>query len=197
MYFHLENLTELFVCVLYLFLIIVNLLLGNHGQALAFAGKEKCLKVNVVCPEGAPESKVEAMRHTYKANIIPCGNSSTERVEMAFKVLKEIPNSVFVPPFDHSQVMAGQGTVALEMLEQVPDLDCLIISVGGGGLLSGCLIAGKGWAKINGKFLKIFGGEPVGADDCFRSLNEGSRLACEKVTTICDALRINPVGNAA
>ncbi|KAK3702068.1 hypothetical protein QZH41_014764 [Actinostola sp. cb2023] len=145
---------------------------GNHAQALALAARIKGLKAHIVMPNNAPAVKKAAVKD-YGARIIECGVSQQNREEAATRTLKETgPNSYLIPPYDHKDIIAGQGTMALELLEQVPDLDAIVVPVGGGGMLSGICVAAKGLKPS----IKIFAAEPLEANDCAKSFAAGERI---------------------
>ncbi|XP_031569633.1 serine racemase-like [Actinia tenebrosa] len=159
---------------------------GNHGQALALAAKVKGLKAHIVMPNNAPAIKKAAVKD-YGANIVECEISQQDREAAAARVLKETgPNSYLVPPYDNKHIIAGQGTMALELLEQVPDLDAIVVPVGGGGMLSGICVAAKGIKPS----IKIFAAEPLLADDCAKSFAAGKRIPLPgPPATVADGLK--------
>src|SRR5438132_11522416 len=114
---------------------------GNHAQGVALAARELGVKATVVMPTDAPELKVAATRG-YGAEIVTYDRLTEDREAIARRLADE-RGLTLVPPYDHPLIMAGQGTAALELLEDVPDLDWLLTPLGGGGLLSGCSIAAK------------------------------------------------------
>lgn len=158
---------------------------GNHAQALALAAKLRGIAAHVVMPETAPAMKVAAVRG-YGGRIVPCATTMGARESTAARVVEET-GATLIPPFDHPDVISGQGTVALEFLEQVPDLDLLIVPVSGGGLISGITIA----ATSLNPGLRVIGVEPEGADDTARSKAAGERLPCEHPRSIADGLLAN------
>ena len=155
---------------------------GNHAQAVAIAARHVGTSATIVMPADAPRAKLEATR-AHGAHIVTYDRFQGSREVIAKGILKET-GATLVPPFDHPMIMAGQGTTALELLEEVPDLDALITPVGGGGLLSGCAIA----AKDRRPEIRIFGAEPEGANDTFLSFLAGERVSVEP-HTIADGLR--------
>jgi len=134
-------------------------------------------------PEDAPRSKMEATR-AQGAKIVTFNRRTESREAIAAGILKET-NGMLVPPFDHPMIMAGQGTAALELLEEVGPPDALITPVGGGGLLSGCATI----AKAIDPAIRMFGAEPEGANDTFLSMAAGERIAVPHPETIADGLR--------
>ena len=156
---------------------------GNHAQATAIAARHVGTRATIVMPEDAPRSKTEATR-AQGAQVVTYDRFRESREAIADGILKET-GATLVPPFDHPLVMAGQGTAALELLEETGPLDALIAPVGGGGLLSGCAtIAREIYPEI-----RIFGAEPEGANDTILSLEAGSRVAVPHPNTIADGLR--------
>lgn len=156
---------------------------GNHGAALAWAAGLRGIKAAVVVPENAPPPKKRAIA-AYGADIVYCAPNVAAR-EAAVAALIEKHGYYLIHPFDNDQVIAGQGTATIELLEEKPDLDIIISPLGGGGLLSGTSIAAKGMKPT----IKVYGGEPRGADDGFRSLASGVRVTEQTPETICDGLR--------
>ncbi|KXJ25133.1 Serine racemase [Exaiptasia diaphana] len=159
---------------------------GNHAQALALAAKIKGLRAHIVMPNNAPAVKKAAVKD-YGARIIECGISQQNREEAAKNTLEETgPNSCLIPPYDHVDIIAGQGTMALELLEQVPDLDAIVVPVGGGGMLSGICVAAKGLKPG----IKIFAAEPLEANDCAKSFAAGERIPLPgPPVTVADGLK--------
>jgi len=155
---------------------------GNHAQATAIAARHVGAQATIVMPEDAPRSKLEATR-SYGARIVTYNRFTDSREQIAGRILEE-SGATLVPPFDHPMIMAGQGTAALEMLEETGPLDALIAPVGGGGLLSGCATI----AKEMHPAIRIFGAEPEGANDTFLSLLAGERVTVQP-DTIADGLR--------
>ena len=156
---------------------------GNHAQATAIAAKHVGAQATIVMPEDAPRSKMEATR-ARGARIVTYNRFTESREALAAAILKE-SGATLVPPFDHPMIMAGQGTAALELLEEVGQLDALITPVGGGGLLSGCATI----AKVIHPAIRVFGAEPEGANDTFLSLKAGERVSVPHPDTIADGLR--------
>jgi len=155
---------------------------GNHAQATAIAARHVGAACTIVMPADAPRSKLEATRG-YGANVVTYDRFRDNREKIAAGILEKT-GAVLVPPFDHPMIIAGQGTAALELLEQAADLDAVIAPVGGGGLLSGCAVAAKG---RNPK-IRIFGVEPERANDTYLSVRSGERVEI-KPDTIADGLR--------
>jgi threonine dehydratase len=156
---------------------------GNHGAALAWAARKRGIRASVVVPHNAPAVKKMAME-SYGANIIYCEPNVAARESAVAKQLAE-HGYALVHPFDDDRVIAGQGTAALELLEEHPELDMVIAPLGGGGLLSGTSIA----AKSIKPGIAVYGAEPRGADDGYRSFTTGVRVTEMTPQTICDGLR--------
>ena len=156
---------------------------GNFAAALALAARERGVAANIVMPENAPAVKQAAVRG-YGGRITFCAPTLAAREETAARLGAET-GARFVHPYDDHAIIAGQGTAALELLEERADLDVLIAPVGGGGLMSGCAIAAHG---INAR-IELVGAEPAGADDAFRSLAADRRLPQTDPRTCADGLR--------
>jgi threonine dehydratase len=156
---------------------------GNHGQALALAARARGIPAFVVMPRNVPAVKKEAVAG-YGARIRYCEPSIRSR-EQALEALVAETAALVIHPYNDDRIIAGQGTAALELLEDVPDLDVVITPVGGGGLLSGTAIAARGLISD----ISILGAEPVGADDAIRSLEAGHIVRCDHPDTIADGLR--------
>lgn len=153
---------------------------GNHAQGLAAAAKMCAAPAHIVMPSNAPAVKKAAVAG-YGATIYECEPTLPAREETAARVQAET-GATFVPPYDHPHIIAGQGTAALELIAECPDLDAIITPVGGGGLLSGtCIVA----ANSN---VRVFAAEPAGADDAARSLAAGERIMQTAPNTIADGL---------
>lgn len=155
---------------------------GNHAQALALAARVRGIPAYIVMPKTAPAVKKAAVEG-YGGRVTLCEPNLAAREEAAAKLVAET-GATLIPPFDHPDVIAGQGTAALELLEEVPDLDAIITPVGGGGLLAGCCVA----ARELKPDIRVFGAEPVGADDAARSKAAGEWLPQTSPNTIADGL---------
>jgi threonine dehydratase/serine racemase len=155
---------------------------GNHAQALALAARLRGVPAHIVMPSTASPVKRRAVEG-YGARVVTCEPGEQARTETADEVLAET-GGVFVPPYDHRDIIAGQGTVMLELLEQVEDLDAVIAPVGGGGLLSGiATVAASAEHPPD-----VYGAEPAGADDAARSLAAGRCIPQTDPRTVCDGL---------
>ena len=155
---------------------------GNHAQALALAARLLGTTATVVMPSNAPAVKREATEG-YGARIVSCEPTQAAREAGTARVIRET-GAVLIHPYDDPRIVAGQGTAALELLEDVPDLDLILTPVGGGGLLSGTAVAATSSAGT-----RVVGCEPSGADDAWRSLTTGRRVTEQTPDTICDGLR--------
>ena len=156
---------------------------GNHGAALAYAASRRGIQAFVVMPRNAPKIKVANVQG-FGATVHFCEPTPQARVA-ACEEVQRTTGATLVHPYDDARVIAGQGTAALELLDDVPDLDVVIAPVGGGGLLSGTAIAGKG---TNAK-LRVYGAEPANADDAQRSFASGRVEPVNPALTIADGLR--------
>jgi threonine dehydratase len=156
---------------------------GNHAQAVAIAARDLGISATIVMPSDAPRLKMEATRG-YGATVIVYDRLRENREEIARRVAGESGATV-VPPFDHEWIIAGQGTAALELLDEVSDLDAILVPVGGGGLISGCSIA----AKSLNPSIRVIGVEPADGNDTFLSRKKGERVEIPAPSTIADGLR--------
>lgn len=156
---------------------------GNHAQALALAAKLRGIPAYVVMPENAPQVKVRAVQD-YGAEITFCESTQQAREKTLEEVVAKT-GAHFVHPYDNPYVIAGQGTAALELLEEKPDLQMILTPVGGGGLLSGTAIA----ASSIQPGIRVIGTEPENADDAYRSFNSGELIPVKNPDTIADGLR--------
>lgn len=156
---------------------------GNHAQGVAIAARYVGASATIVMPEDAPRSKMEATRDR-GARIVTYNRFTDDREAIAAAVLAET-NGTLVPPFDHPLIIAGQGTAALELMDEVPDLDALVVCIGGGGLISGCATI----AKSIKPGIRVFGVEPELGNDTWLSFRKGERVAIAPPDTIADGLR--------
>lgn len=156
---------------------------GNHAQGVALAARDLGVRATIVMPTDAPLSKVEATRG-YGAEIVSYDRQTEDREAIARRISEE-SGAVLVPPYDDFRIMAGQGTTALELFEEVGDLDAVLVPVGGGGLLSGCATV----AQAHEPKVTVYGVEAELADDTFRSFRSGERVAITPPATIADGMR--------
>ncbi len=161
---------------------------GNHAQAVALAGHEAGVRVLVAMPEDAPAAKVAATRG-YGAEVVFYDRHKQDREAFALD-LAERERLVMVPPYDDYFVLAGQGTCGLELLEEVPDLDCVLAPCSGGGLFAGVATA----AKALNSAIRCFPVEPDTADDTRQSFIKGERVSIPPPATIADGLRVQMPG---
>ncbi|MEO6326655.1 MAG: pyridoxal-phosphate dependent enzyme, partial [Thermoanaerobaculia bacterium] len=155
---------------------------GNHAQAVALAAHELGTRATIVMPSDAPALKIAATRG-YGARVVLYDRATESREEIAARIVAE-DGALLVPPFDDDAVIAGQGTLALELLEVAGPLDVLVSPCGGGGLLSGIAVAARGLTPD----VKIYGVEPEAGDDMRRSLEKGEPVTIPVPRTIADAL---------
>ena len=161
---------------------------GNHAQALALAARLHGIPAHIVMPENSNPIKVEATRG-YGARVTFCAPTHESRWETADKVGQET-GATFIHPHADERVIAGQGTTVCELIEQVGELDLILAPLGGGGLLSGTLLAAKHLLPS----VQIIGCEPAGADDAARGIKAGARITDFTPVTIADGLR-TPLGD--
>jgi threonine dehydratase/serine racemase len=155
---------------------------GNHAQALALAARRRGIPAHVVMPSNASPVKRRAVEE-YGGRVIECEPTLAAREATAAAVLAETGGTL-IPPYDHPDIIAGQGTVALELLEQAGPLDAVVAPVGGGGLVGGICVAVAGLAPG----VKVFAAEPSGADDAARSRAAGKLIPQTEPRTIADGL---------
>ena len=161
---------------------------GNHAIATAIAANHVGAQATIVMPEDAPRSKMDQVR-SLGARIITYNRALDDREAIARGVLSDTGGTL-VPPYDHPMIMAGQGTAALELLEDAPDIDALIVCIGGGGLLAGCATI----AKSIKPGIRIFGVEPELANDAALSMAAGERVTIPPPQSIADGLRSPSLG---
>jgi threonine dehydratase len=155
---------------------------GNHGAALALAARSRGIAAHVVAPRTTPASKQQNMQR-YGARLQLCEPTLAARQRAAEQIVATT-GATLIHPYDNAAVMAGQGTVALELLEQVPDLEVIVCPIGGGGLISGAAIAAHG---IDARIV-VFGAEPAGADDALRSRRAGVITPVTQPSSLADGL---------
>ena len=161
---------------------------GNHAQAVAVAAREAGVRAVVAMPDDAPKAKVAATRE-YGAEIVFYDRQTQDREGVAFEIASR-DGLVMVPPYDDYLIMAGQGTAGLELIQEVPDLDCVLTPCSGGGLFAGVSTAVK---QINPE-VRCFAIEPETADDTRQSLLKGERVSIPPPPTIADGLRVQSPG---
>jgi threonine dehydratase len=161
---------------------------GNHAQAIALAARLLGMPAAIVMPSDAPRIKVEATRG-YGAEVIEYDRYREDREQIGARLARE-RGMTLIPPFDHPHVMAGQGTAALELLEEVGALDTLVVCVGGGGLISGCATAAKHLAPA----CRVVGVEPEAGNDTQQSLARGEVVTIDVPRTIADGAQTQSSG---
>ncbi len=161
---------------------------GNHAQGVACAASMLGIHATIVMPENAVQAKVEATRR-FGADVLFAGTDSETRRRIA-EDLAEERGAALVPPYNHYAIIAGQGTIGLEILEQWPDVETVIVPIGGGGLIAGVSQA----LKLRRPSVRVVGAEPAGAADAGASLRSGRIVELDDVETIADGLRARRVG---
>ncbi|MFP4228328.1 MAG: threo-3-hydroxy-L-aspartate ammonia-lyase [Salinivenus sp.] len=162
---------------------------GNHAQAIALAGRTLGVDATIVMPENAPQVKLDATRG-YGAEIVTYDPATTARETLGQQIAEE-RGLTLIPPYDHPDVVAGQGTVGDELFEQVDGLDRLLVCCGGGGLLSGCALS----ARHHAPDCTVVGVEPAAGDDATRSFHSGTLQTVENPDTIADGARTPYLGD--
>ena len=161
---------------------------GNHAQAVALAARLHGCRATIVMPHDAPPAKLEATRG-YGAEVVLYDRYTQDRAAIAQALVAE-RGAALIPPFDHLAVMAGQGTAALELIDDAGPLDALIVCAGGGGFLSGCAVA----ARHRLPAIEIYGAEPANGNDLQQSLRSGCIVSIDVPRTICDGQQTQAVG---
>ena len=161
---------------------------GNHAQAIALSGQLLGIPTTIIMPEDAPQIKKKATRG-YGATVVTYDKHTVAREELAKQMMAET-GMTLIPPYDHADVVAGQGTVGYELLQAVPDLDMLFVCCGGGGLLSGCAIAARSMQPE----CRVFGVEPEAGDDATRSFRTKTLQSVHNPDTIADGARTPYLG---
>ena len=162
---------------------------GNHAQGVAYGAKESGIKAVIVMPKSTPLIKVESTKQ-YGAEVILHGDVYDDAFKKA-KELEEKKGYVFVHPFDDKDVIYGQGTITLEILEELPETDIILVPIGGGGLISGIACA----AKILKPEIKIIGVEPDGAASAYEAIKEDKVIELKEANTIADGTAVKKIGN--
>lgn len=165
---------------------------GNHAQGVALAASKLGIKATIFMPVGASLPKVQATRG-YGAEVVLIGDTFAECLKAAqeFSAKK---HSVFIPPFDHIDVVIGQGTVGLEIMKEMPDVDNIIVAIGGGGLAAGVAVAVKLMAKANGRKVKVYGVQSEHAAPYVVSLKKGKLTEVHTTPTIADGIAVSKPG---
>ncbi|API93348.1 MULTISPECIES: threonine/serine dehydratase [unclassified Virgibacillus] len=162
---------------------------GNHGQAVAYIANMLGIRATIVVPDDVIQSKLAAIQ-AYHGGIEKCGLTSSERLPRAEQLASE-EGGVVIPPYDDPLIIAGQGTIGLELLDQLDEIDIVVVPIGGGGLISGILTAIK---EIKPS-VKIIGVEPEIANDTYMSLQNGAITSIPPTGTIADGLRATQPGS--
>ena len=162
---------------------------GNHAQGVAYGAKESGIKAVIVMPKSTPLIKVESTKQ-YGAEVILHGDVYDDAFKKA-KELEEKEGYVFVHPFNDEDVLDGQGTIALEILEELPETDIILVPIGGGGLISGIACA----AKILKPEIKIIGVEPEGAASAYEAIKENKVVELKEANTIADGTAVKKIGD--
>ena len=162
---------------------------GNHAQGVAYGAKESGIKAVIVMPKSTPLIKVESTKQ-YGAEVILHGDVYDDAYKKA-KELEEKEGYVFVHPFNDEDVLDGQGTIALEILEELPETDIILVPIGGGGLISGIACA----AKILKPEIKIIGVEPEGAASAYEAIKENKVVEIKEANTIADGTAVKKIGD--
>lgn len=156
---------------------------GNHAAAVSLAAKLRGIPAYIVIPRNAPKCKVENVKR-YGGQIVWCEATLESRESVASKLQQET-GAVLIHPFNDKRIISGQGTVSLELLEQVPDIDTIVVPISGGGLISGITLA----AKAINPSIRVIAAEPRGADDAAQSKAAGRIIKLQETNTIADGLR--------
>lgn len=161
---------------------------GNHAQGVALAATKYGIKSLICLPDGAPISKVEATKN-YGAEVCMVKGVYDDAYAKAIE-LRDKCGYTFVHPFDDINVIAGQGTIGLEIMEEMSDVDAIVVPIGGGGLISGVAFAAK---KLNPK-IKVYGVQAAGAPSMYNSIKEGKIIKLDSVNTIADGIKVMEPG---
>ena len=166
---------------------------GNHAQGVAFAARELGMEATIFMPKGVALPKLQATRH-YGAHVRLAGVNVEEGLAAA-NAFAEQTGALFVPPFDDDAVITGQGTVALEMLSERPDIENIVVPIGGGGLISGMAAAAKQWAKREGRPMRVIGVQAENAAAYPPSLDAGRPVTITTSRTIADGIAVARPGD--
>ena len=162
---------------------------GNHAQGVAYAAKKLGIKAVIVMPQHTPLIKVEATRR-YGAEVVLHGEVYDDAYKKALELQKE-NGYIFVHPFNDEEVLEGQGTIALEILDELPNADIILVPLGGGGLVSGIACA----AKLKNPQIKVIGVEPEGAASALAALQKGEVVELKEANTIADGTAVKKIGD--
>lgn len=165
---------------------------GNHAQGVAFAARELGIKATIFTPLGVALPKLQATR-SYGAEVVLQG-TDVEAALKAAKEFSETTGALFIPPFDDKDIITGQGTIALEVLEVEPDIETLIVPIGGGGLISGVAAAAKQWAAREGKEMRVIGVQAETTAAFLPALSAGEPVTIKATPTIADGIAVARAG---
>jgi threonine dehydratase len=166
---------------------------GNHAQGVALAARELGIPATIFTPVGVALPKLQATRH-YGADVVLRGHTVEEALSAA-KDFAAQTGAVFIPPFDHPAVIAGQGTLGLEIVDQVPDVDTVIVPIGGGGVIAGIAIAVKGMAERTGRRIRVIGVQAENAAAYPSSIRAGQPVTITTTPTIADGIAVARPGD--
>ena len=161
---------------------------GNHAQGVALAGQMLGIRTTIVMPESAVQSKVDATK-AYGATVVQAGVTESTRGDVARRIAEET-GAVTIPPFNHPNIIAGAGTVGLEIVDELADVENIIVPLGGGGLLAGTALA----ATSRNPRVRVYGVEPAAGNDGQRSFRNGSIVSIDPPRTIADGARTTAIG---
>ena len=165
---------------------------GNHAQGVALAASKLGIKATIFMPIGASLPKVQATKG-YGAEVVLTGATFAECLKTA-QEFSQKKNAVFIPPFDHIDVVIGQGTVGLEIMKELPDVDNIVVAIGGGGLAAGVAVAAKLSAKANGRKVKVYGVQSEHAAPYVPSMKSGKLTEVVTTPTIADGIAVSKPG---
>lgn len=165
---------------------------GNHAQGVALAARELGIKAKIFMPVGASLPKVSATQG-YGAEVVLIGENFADCLKAA-KEYSAKKNAVFIPPFDHIDVVIGQGTVGLEIMQELPEVDNIVVAIGGGGLAAGVAVVAKLMAKANGRKVKVYGVQSEHAAPYVTSLKKGKLTEVVTTPTIADGIAVSRPG---
>lgn len=166
---------------------------GNHAQGVALAAKELGIKATIFMPVGAALPKLQATKD-YGAEVVLRGHNITEPLRAAAEFAEQT-GAIFIPPFDHHDVIVGQGTLGLEILDQVPDVETVIVPIGGGGLIAGVASALKQKAALEGRKIRVIGVQAENSAPYPLSLSAGEPVEIRMRPTIADGIAVAKPGN--
>ena len=166
---------------------------GNHAQGVALAARELGIPATIFTPVGVALPKLQATRH-YGADVVLRGHSVEEALSAA-KDFAHRTGAVFIPPFDHPDVIAGQGTLGLEIVDQVPDVDTVVVPIGGGGVIAGIALAVKGLAERLGRDIRVVGVQAENAAAYPTSIEAGEPVTVATTPTIADGIAVARPGD--